>query len=268
MSWRLRAYLVVAVAPLIAGDAAAITREVTFGPGGRIAGQLDKPPGNGPFPLVVLVTAGGNLNRHGSSPDLAAFRDIYVPFVKIATDAGWSIFRYDRQGAGGSRPSNRNEVIDALDAVLTARELPDVDQEHIVIIAHASGTEMLAHGYQFFEEAIGFGALKGVVLLSSTVSSQTAGRMAGDLLVIIGESDEEQQAAVGAAAVSIHRRNYPDRRAEAIVVPGADHTLCDTTAAGWTGWDGMPGTCKVPQQVYDAVDRFLRGIHPRMGRRR
>lgn len=252
----------------VALEAPAATREITFGPGGRIAGQLDKPTGDGPFPLVILIAAGGNLDRNGSSLQLEAFRDIYVPLVKIATDAGWAIFRYDRQGTGNSRPSNRNEIIDALDAVIVARELPDVDRDRVVIIAHASGTEMLQRGYEFFEETIGFRALRGVVLLSNTVSSQAAGRMAGNLLVIIGQSDEAEESAISSAAVSVHRRNYPDRAAEAMVITDADHALCDTTLEGWRGWVGTPGSCEVPRQVYDAVGRFLRDIHSSAGRKR
>jgi|GEM_PF-1195217 len=242
-------------------DAAVVTREVVFGPGRRISGQLDKPPGAGPFPLVILIPAGGRLDRNGTSPSLTAFKDVYVPLVGIAVRAGWAIFRYDRQGAGSSRPSERDEAIDALDVVRIARELPDVDPRRVVIIAHASGTEILQSGYDYFEERIGFHALKGVILLSSDVGSQSAGRMAGNLLVIIGESDGTERSSIAGGAVSVHRRDYPDRQAEAMVVPRADHALCDTTVAGWSGWAGDPGSCVISRQVYDAIDRFLRQIH-------
>jgi pimeloyl-ACP methyl ester carboxylesterase len=251
------ALLCVAVTALNVG---AVTREVTFGPGGRIAGQLDKPAGNGPFPLVILVGAGGQIDRDGTSPQFEAFRDIYLPLVDIAARAGWAIFRYDRPGSGRSRPSDRNELLDVLDAVLFACQLPDVDPRRVVLIGHASGADILQGGYEYLEQTIGFSALRGVILLSSTVRSRFARRMAGDLLIVIGESDSAAQLSAARGAVAAHRRNYGERSAEALVVGRADHALCDTTVARWAGWTGMPGSCVLPREVYDAVDRFLRNV--------
>lgn len=239
---------------------AVVTREVRFGRGDRLAGQIDKPAGLGPFPLVILIPGAG-LDRTGRSSRFTALAGIYVPLVDIAVGNGWAMFRYDRAGSGMSLASGGDEVAGAVDAVRTARELPGVDTERVVIVAHASGTLLFAKGYDRFEELIGYRAIKGTVLLSSKVGAQTAGRMPGDLLIAIGQSVAATDSPVAAGAVSAHRRFLPERNADAMVLQNCDYALCDTTAPSWSGWSGAEGSCAIPGEAYAAVERFLQRIH-------
>ena len=95
------------------------------------------------------------------------------------------------------------------------------------------------------------------MLLSSEVDAQRAGRMAGDLLVIVGESDT-RKTTLTTDAVRAHLRRFPERRARYVVLPRCDYALCDTTSARWTGLDGLEGSCEVPRRVYAEFEKFLR----------
>ena len=108
-----------------------------------------------------------------------------------------------------------------------------------------------------FLEIIGFGALKGTVLLSSEMTPSAAARLPGDLLVVVGESDKGDVSLTEGVKL-FHERAFPRQSVETLVVPGANHALCDTTVADWTGYDGRPGTCHVDASVYEAMEGFLR----------
>lgn len=233
-----------------------LTREVRFGASPGLVGQLDRPDGAGPFPVMVLIPGGG-LSRRGTSSQFSAMRGLYDPLVEAAVQQGWAAFRFDRQD---SPPGSRDEAQDIVDAVATARRFPDVDTRRIVICAHASGSVFLQLAYDRVEELVGFSALQGVVLLSSRAAGGEAGRMAGDILVVVGESAAPDERRAAENAVRTHRELYPRRNARSVVLPKTDVALCDTTGANWRGWGGMPGSCVIPGELPRIVAEFLRGL--------
>jgi len=248
--------LMATLCALAAVAAGATTREVTFGARGHVAGQLDRPDGAGPFPLVVLLPAAG-FDRDGTSRDLTALRRIYLPLVKAANDAGWAVFRYDWTRGG---PTRKDDVDRALAGIRTALDLPGVDPTRVVLVAHGAGGQVLRTGYPEFEEAIGYRALAGVVLLASDIGPQTGGRMAGDLVVIMSRANMPEAIAEATSAVAVHRRSMPDRRAEVLLLDGSNLALCDTADTAWRGWNGLPGSGRLRVEIGERLGKLLRDI--------
>jgi hypothetical protein len=239
-------------------------REAWFGPAHKLSGQLDRPvrsfTARDPYPLVILIPPGGGIDRDGSSNNLSAFEDVYLPLVQAVVDQGWAIFRYDRSGSGNSEESDRPNHLDALDAVRVALEQPFVDPSRVVIIAQGGGTGMLHNQYAAFEELVGFRNLRGVVLLSSMTGGHIAGKMAGDLLIVMGSNDEPERLASARNAVELHERYRPGTQSRCVVVESASHALCGTGTEGWTDMRGFPGTCVVPEQVWQEIVKFLKRV--------
>jgi len=123
-----------------------IAEDVTF-PGGAegvtLAGTLTLPEGDGPFPVVVLMTGSGPQDRNESLRPIAAIQ----PFALIAdalTRAGVAVLRYDDRGVGESTGDYASAVIDdftadgaaAIDYLLTRDE---INPEQIGILGHSEG---------------------------------------------------------------------------------------------------------------------------------
>ncbi len=229
-------------------------RDVRFGTGSGVTGQVDTPGTEGPYPLMVLIP-GGSLSRRGTSSQFPAMSRLYDPLVDAALREGWAVFRYDRHE---TPPGSRDESQDIIDAIRAARALPDVDTRRIVLCAHASGTVFLQQAYDRVEEIIGFRALRGVVLLSNRADASEAGRMAGHLLVVVGESASTDENRAGENAFRTHRESYPQWNARYLMVPNADVALCDTTTSGWRGWQGLPGSCRFSPEISRAISELLR----------
>lgn len=117
------------------------SEEVTFKNGeGVLAGTLTLPEGGGPHPAVVLVTGSGPQNR---DEEIFGFK----PFRIIAdhlTRAGIAVLRYDDRGVGGSTGASpdmttKDFAADAIVAVGTLADRPDIDAARIGILGHSEG---------------------------------------------------------------------------------------------------------------------------------
>jgi pimeloyl-ACP methyl ester carboxylesterase len=117
------------------------SEEVTFKNGdGVLAGTLTLPEGEGPHPAVVLVTGSGAQNR---DEEIFGFK----PFRIIAdhlTRSGIAVLRYDDRGVGGSTGASPDQTTndfaaDALVAVSTLADRPDIDAGRIGILGHSEG---------------------------------------------------------------------------------------------------------------------------------
>ena len=106
----------------------------------RFAGTLTLPPGDGPFPAVVLITGSGAQNRDETVMG-------HRPFLVIAdhlTRQGIAVLRADDRGVGGSTGSIMNATIDDnVGDVLAAAELlrahPRVDPARVGLLGHSEG---------------------------------------------------------------------------------------------------------------------------------
>jgi pimeloyl-ACP methyl ester carboxylesterase len=106
----------------------------------RLAGTLTRPPGEGPFPAVLLISGSGPQNR-----DEEVFG--HKPFLVLSdhlTRAGLAVLRYDDRGVGGSTGDLRTSTSedfagDALAGVDFLREQPEIDARRIGLIGHSEG---------------------------------------------------------------------------------------------------------------------------------
>jgi dienelactone hydrolase len=117
----------------------------------KIVATTYLPDGPGPFPLIVL--------SHGSPPDpldrpkIGRYREL--PQIRTFTELGFAVIVPIRRGYGATGGSDEEEAgscqhpdylgagkqaaLDVLAAVDYARNLPEVDQHHIVLVGQSAG---------------------------------------------------------------------------------------------------------------------------------
>lgn len=106
-----------------------------------LAGTLTLPPGDGPFPAVVLITGSGAQDRDET---LMGHRPFAV-WADYLTRAGIAVLRLDDRGVGGSTggpvDSHTSETFagDALAAVASLRAEPKIDAQRIGLLGHSEG---------------------------------------------------------------------------------------------------------------------------------
>jgi hypothetical protein len=120
-------------------DTVAVTYE-NPADGIRFAGTLTLPPGDGPFPAVLMITGSGAQNR-----DEAIMG--HRPFLVLAdhlTRRGVATLRVDDRGVGGSTGNTMSATIadnagDALAGVTFLQTQPRVDPRRIGLLGHSEG---------------------------------------------------------------------------------------------------------------------------------
>jgi pimeloyl-ACP methyl ester carboxylesterase len=108
--------------------------------GVKLAGTLTLPPGQGPFPAVLLLTGSGPQDRDETILS-------HKPFLVIAdalTRRGIAVLRVDDRGVGGSTGSGANSTTDdfagdALAGVAFLKGRPELDPAKIGLIGHSEG---------------------------------------------------------------------------------------------------------------------------------
>ena len=113
-------------------------RETEFrGVGGvAIPAYVRKPPGPGPFPIVVLAHGG----RYGKAPTVGMGRSPKAPAAAFIKE-GWAIYSIDY------RPAEQIAIVpiefdDTVEAVKTARKLPFVDPRRVGYMGGSHGAQV------------------------------------------------------------------------------------------------------------------------------
>lgn len=109
-------------------------------PGVRLAGTLTTPPGNGPFPGVVLVSGSGPHDRNGGG-------GTWKPFLVIADNLarhGIATLRYDKRGHAQStgdyaESTSVDFADDAEAAVRFLRGRREIARDRVGMIGHSEG---------------------------------------------------------------------------------------------------------------------------------
>jgi hypothetical protein len=109
----------------------------------RLAGTLTLPPGQGPFPAVIMLSGSGPQDR---DENLLGHR----PFLVIAdtlTRRGIAVLRVDDRGVGGSSGSNNESTFedfagDALAGVGYLKGRTEIDPAKIGLIGHSEGADI------------------------------------------------------------------------------------------------------------------------------
>jgi len=107
--------------------------------GARLAGTLTVPPGDGPFPVVMLITGSGPQDRDETIMG-------HKPFAVLAhhlTSAGVAVLRSDDRGTGKSTGSMEvsSDVLaaDVLAGIEMLKTQDKIDEERIGLIGHSEG---------------------------------------------------------------------------------------------------------------------------------
>ena len=111
----------------------------------RIAGTLTLPPGDGPFPAVLLIAGSGPADR-----DEAVLG--HKPFLVLAdhlTRQGIAVLRTDKRGVGKTTGTYRGSgieefVSDTLAGVAYLEHRPEVDPRQIGLVGHSEGGQVAA----------------------------------------------------------------------------------------------------------------------------
>jgi len=106
----------------------------------KLAATLTLPPGNGPFPAVVLVTGSGPQDRNESLLG-------HQPFLVLAdylTRRGIAVLRADDRGVGGTSKGGPNDTTenfaqDALAGVEFLKTRKEINPKEIGLVGHSEG---------------------------------------------------------------------------------------------------------------------------------
>jgi fermentation-respiration switch protein FrsA (DUF1100 family) len=106
----------------------------------KLAATLTLPPGNGPFPAVVLITGSGAQDRNESLLS-------HQPFLVLAdylTRRGIAVLRADDRGMGGTSKggpddTTENYAADALAGVEFLKARKEINAKQIGLIGHSEG---------------------------------------------------------------------------------------------------------------------------------
>ncbi len=117
-------------------------QEVAFdsAPGVRLAGTLTLPPGEGPFPAIIMITGSGAQDRDETIVG-------HKPFAVIADDLsrrGVAVLRYDDRGFGRStgdfaKAGIEDFAADATAALNWLSTQPRIDPRRIGLLGHSEG---------------------------------------------------------------------------------------------------------------------------------
>lgn len=106
----------------------------------KLAGTLTLPPGEGPFPVALLITGSGPQDRDETLFD-------HKPFLVLAdalTRRGVAVLRVDDRGVGGSardekEATTRDFATDVAAGVAYLRGRRDIDPARVGLIGHSEG---------------------------------------------------------------------------------------------------------------------------------
>jgi len=176
----------------------------------KLAGTLTLPPGEGPFPVAVLITGSGPQDRDETIFD-------HKPFLVLAdalTRRGVAVLRVDDRGVGGSQPGDffnattADFATDVAAGVAYLRGRKDIDPARVGLIGHSEGG-VVAPLVAAKDPRIAF-----VVLMAGTgvPGDQILPRQYHDIYVASGASEAaaaKQASAIAAANAIV--RSEPDQ---------------------------------------------------------
>jgi hypothetical protein len=139
--------------PSLAAEAS-IEQPVTFpgAAGATLAGTLQLPPGDGPFPALLLVAGSGPTDRNGNQPPFL-ITDLLKQFAKGLADKGIASLRFDKRGMYANSaqlpkdPSKLSEFFtwengigDVVAAYHFLRWHARIDPARVGILGHSQGS--------------------------------------------------------------------------------------------------------------------------------
>jgi len=108
----------------------------------RLFGTLTVPPGDGPFPAVLLLTGSGPIDRDSNHKKMRF--DVSRQLAMALARVGVASYRFDKRGVGQSpgdwREAGLNDNVDDAAAALTVlHDHPQVDADRVFVAGHSEG---------------------------------------------------------------------------------------------------------------------------------
>jgi hypothetical protein len=197
-----------------------------------IAAQWDFPE-RSPAPLVVLIPAGGRIDRNGwhagtgQSPE----HGIYAALARELVRAGFAVFRFDKPGAGkSSRGRFSTERSNALEAYTRAVDHARIDPDNAFLIGHAGGTDTIAGIYPRYAEVL---PPSGVVFLNNSVGETDSLRIEAPLLIVNAGKNPDDRLQYGSFIVETRdKRGEGKLDTDLVILEHAEPGLLAPTESG------------------------------------
>lgn len=164
----------------------------------RLAGQIDYPIvrfSDRGFPLIFIIQHATCTSRYG-----------FNHIVRLATELGIAVFRWDKRGTGNSGSSGIGSAhLDTLKAYETAIAQPQIDRERIIILAQNEGTLLLGEWYTHFR------ALQrphGVLLSGNMLDEKAVLPIDAPLHIVTSKNDWNAWQTYADAASKTHAEKY------------------------------------------------------------
>jgi pimeloyl-ACP methyl ester carboxylesterase len=112
---------------------------------GQLHGTLESPSGKGPFPVALIISGSGPVDRDGNSPKRGLDTNCYKLLAGALAQRGIATLRYDKRGVGQSAAAASDERTLSFstfvgDAVTWGRKLRrDPRFSTLVIVGHSEG---------------------------------------------------------------------------------------------------------------------------------
>jgi hypothetical protein len=105
-----------------------------------LSGTLSLPPGNGPFPAVLLIAGSGPHDRD----ELVADHRPFLVLADYLARKGFAVLRYDKRGIGKSQGAAANATTldlagDAQAAIAFLKSRKEIDAPRIGLLGHSEG---------------------------------------------------------------------------------------------------------------------------------
>ena len=128
-----------------------------------LAGTLTLPPGEGPFPAILLNSGSGPQDRHGNTPP-SYMTNMFSIMAQELAKVGIASLRYDERGVGEStgdyNAATLEDLLSDVDALIgLLQEHPQIDRDRIAMLGHSEG----AYFAPLFQER-----LQAMVLLAGS----------------------------------------------------------------------------------------------------
>ena len=193
-------------------------KEVEFNSGPfKLAGQIEYPKGEGPFPVVLFIPGLPQHDRYGTAAGYPGYDNYFEPFAKVIIEAGWAVFRFDKGGTGKSS-SGLNIQADIVAAYRSLITLENINREKIGVLAFQAGA---AYFYRKAYEMQMSNIIHHASLISTGVNDQKIHGFDLPILVVAGD-DRTLRSEVVLKKYS-ERTGHPTQVYEAV---GASEHLC------------------------------------------
>jgi acetyl esterase/lipase len=116
-------------------------RRIAYGTGPSQFADLRVPPGNGPFPVAIVLHGGCWSAQIEGFPPEATSLDLIAPFAAALTKSGiatWNV-EFRRIGNGGGWPQTFHDVAAATALLRTLAPQYHLDLARVIAVGHSSG---------------------------------------------------------------------------------------------------------------------------------